>query len=226
MPKAATAVLVGAEFGSVNGRGGSEAGDPLRKTPRGEIVRQLDSAKTFALVAQHEKTRTASSGELTITNPVRTGVVHRPGAFHLHQWGRPITSADTKPSRHERWTGVSLRRKATPMKTLGEFIREKREATGLSLRELARRLEITAPFLSDIELGRRAPAEKNLALIAKELGIPLAEIQQYDHRETVSDFKAVIESNPDLALAFRTQLKQVRTGIMTPQELEKRLKAK
>lgn len=112
------------------------------------------------------------------------------------------------------------------MKTLGEFIREKREATGLSLRELARRLEITAPFLSDIELGRRAPAEKNLALIAKELGIPLAEIQQYDHRETVSDFKAVIESNPDLALAFRTQLKQVRTGTMTPQELEKRLKAK
>ncbi len=112
------------------------------------------------------------------------------------------------------------------MKTLGEFIREKREAAGLSLRELARRLEITAPFLSDIELGRRAPAEKNLALIARELAIPFDEIQQYDHRETVSDFKAVIESNPALALAFRTQLKQVRTGSMTPEDLAKRLKSK
>ncbi len=112
------------------------------------------------------------------------------------------------------------------MKTLGEFIRETREAAGLSLRELARRVEITAPFLSDIELGRRAPAEKNLALIAKELGIPLEQIHQYDHRDTVSDFKAVIENNPTLALAFRTQLKQVRTGSMTPEDLVKRLKSK
>lgn len=96
----------------------------------------------------------------------------------------------------------------------------------MSLRELARRVEITAPFLSDIELGRRAPAEKNLALIGKELGIPLGEIQQYDHRETVSDFKAIIESNPNLAMAFRTQLRQVRTGSITPEELAKRLKSK
>ncbi len=112
------------------------------------------------------------------------------------------------------------------MKTLGEFIREKREASGLSLRELARRVDITAPFLSDIELGRRAPAEKNLALIAKELGVTLAEIQEYDHRDTVSDFKAIIESNADLALAFRTQLKQVKTGSMTAAELARKLNPK
>ncbi len=112
------------------------------------------------------------------------------------------------------------------MKALGEFIREKREAAGLSLRELARRVEITAPFLSDIELGRRAPAEKNLSLIAKELGIPLEEMQQYDHRDTVSDFKAIIEGNPDLALAFRTQLKQVRSGSISPEDLATRLNSK
>lgn len=112
------------------------------------------------------------------------------------------------------------------MKTLGEFIREKREAAGLSLRELARRVEITAPFLSDIELGRRAPAEKNLALIAKELAIPIEEIHRYDHRETVSDFKAAIESNPDLAMAFRTQLKQLKTGSITPADLAKKLDPK
>lgn len=112
------------------------------------------------------------------------------------------------------------------MKTLGEFIREKREAAGLSLRELARRVEITAPFLSDIELGRRAPAEKNLALIANELGIPLGEIQQYDHRETVSDFKAIIESNPALAGVFRTRLKQLMAGSITAEELAKKLNPK
>lgn len=138
----------------------------------------------------------------------------------------PEVQTSAKRGRQGRPTGISLRCERTPMKTLGEFIREKREAAGLSLRELARRVEITAPFLSDIELGRRAPAEKNLALIAKELGIPLGEIQQYDHRETVSDFKAIIESNPALAGVFRTQLKQLKAGSITAEELAKKLNPK
>ena len=40
VPKAETAVFVGTEFDSVKGRGGGE-GEPLRKTPWGEIAWQL-----------------------------------------------------------------------------------------------------------------------------------------------------------------------------------------
>ncbi len=63
VPKAATAVFVGAEFDSIRGRGGEE-GEPLRKTPWGEIAWQLGGANAFALVAEHEKAKIAPSGEV------------------------------------------------------------------------------------------------------------------------------------------------------------------
>lgn len=37
----------------------------------------------------------------------------------------------------------------------GRVMREEREKRGLSLREMARRLGVSAPFLSDMELGNR-----------------------------------------------------------------------
>lgn len=39
----------------------------------------------------------------------------------------------------------------------GDFISEKRKALGISLRGMADTLEIAAPYLSDIEKGRRNP---------------------------------------------------------------------
>ncbi|MGH9962328.1 MAG: helix-turn-helix domain-containing protein, partial [Pyrinomonadaceae bacterium] len=59
------------------------------------------------------------------------------------------------------------------MKTLGQRIRELRDAKELSLRELAKKLEISAPFLSDIELGRRYPSDEVLASLARKLGVGL-----------------------------------------------------
>lgn len=44
----------------------------------------------------------------------------------------------------------------------GEFIAEKRKAAHKTLREIAEELEITAPYLSDIEKTRRNPPEKHL----------------------------------------------------------------
>ena len=60
--------------------------------------------------------------------------------------------------------------------TLGEKIRESRLARDITLRELARRLEITPSYLSDIENDRRVPAEGILKLIAGALEIPLDEL--------------------------------------------------
>ena len=63
VPKAATAVFVGTEFDSITGRGGN-GGEPLRKTPWGEIAWQLGGEKAFAVVAQHDEEGIAPGGDV------------------------------------------------------------------------------------------------------------------------------------------------------------------
>lgn len=55
--------------------------------------------------------------------------------------------------------------------SFGEFIAKKREEKEITLREMARRLDITPPYLSDIEKDRRNPPDKaKLDEIADILG--------------------------------------------------------
>jgi hypothetical protein len=63
VPETATAVFVGTEFDSLNGRGG-EDGTPLRKTPWGEIAYQLGGDAGFAVVAEHDKKSIAPGGDV------------------------------------------------------------------------------------------------------------------------------------------------------------------
>ena len=63
IPKAATAVFVGTEFDSYQGRGGND-GTPLRKTPWGEMAWQLGGADGFELVAEHEASTVAPGGDV------------------------------------------------------------------------------------------------------------------------------------------------------------------
>ncbi len=53
LPQAAVAVFVGTEFDSLTGRGGKN-GEPLRKTPWGEIAYQLGGDAALAVLAEHE----------------------------------------------------------------------------------------------------------------------------------------------------------------------------
>lgn len=41
--------------------------------------------------------------------------------------------------------------------TFGELLTQLREKHDVTLRELARKIEVSAPFLSDVEKGRKAP---------------------------------------------------------------------
>ncbi len=43
----------------------------------------------------------------------------------------------------------------------GDFIARKREERQITLREMARRLEVSAPFLSDVEKDRRNPFDND-----------------------------------------------------------------
>lgn len=62
-----------------------------------------------------------------------------------------------------------MRSKLTSKPTVGVAIRAKREPQ-MSMRELARRCGISAPYLSDIEHGNRSPSMAVMENIAAALG--------------------------------------------------------
>jgi len=57
--------------------------------------------------------------------------------------------------------------------TFGEAVRRQRLAKGLGVRELARALGLSAPYISDIEYDRRVPSETVLRALANVLGADL-----------------------------------------------------
>ena len=92
------------------------------------------------------------------------------------------------------------------MKTLGERIRELREERDLSLRELATKINVSAAFMSDVELGRRHPSDKHMAAVAKALRTSLEDLQQFDTRPPLREFRRATLSNPEYGFAFRQML--------------------
>ena len=90
------------------------------------------------------------------------------------------------------------------MRTLGERIRELREAKDLSLREFAKKLGgLSAAFLSDVELGRRHPSDAKLAGMARVLDTTVDELKQYDSRPPVEEMKRLSSKDPAFGFAFR-----------------------
>lgn len=101
------------------------------------------------------------------------------------------------------------------MKTLGDFIRELREGKDLSVRELAKRLGLSAPFLSDVELGRRHPSDEVLLKLARELGTTVAELRKRDARAPIPELRRLASRNPAMGFALR---KVVEDGV-DPEDL-------
>jgi transcriptional regulator with XRE-family HTH domain len=106
------------------------------------------------------------------------------------------------------------------MKTLGQHIRELRDKKDLSLRDLAEKLDCSAAFLSDIELGKRFPSSEMLTKIAKALSVKRDDLEKYDIRSDIEEFKKNSQSNPNYAFAFR---KMVDKNI-SPEEVLEMLK--
>jgi transcriptional regulator with XRE-family HTH domain len=87
--------------------------------------------------------------------------------------------------------------------TLGERIRARRTELRITLRELARRVEVSAPYLTDLEAGRRHPGPDVLIRIAAALELPVAELQALDTRLT-PEVRRWVETQPDVARLLRT----------------------
>jgi transcriptional regulator with XRE-family HTH domain len=90
------------------------------------------------------------------------------------------------------------------MEGIGPFIRRRRDELDLSLRELAKKLDCSPAFISDIELGRRHPSDKVLVEIARLLKVKVEELREMDVRAPIDEIKRITQDDPTLALAFRT----------------------
>ena len=91
------------------------------------------------------------------------------------------------------------------------------------MRELAKIIGISPPFISDIELGRRFPSEEILKKLARALDVSLEDLKQYDNLEPIADLRRLMDSNPKLGFAFRTAMEKVKSGELTADELIARL---
>lgn len=101
---------------------------------------------------------------------------------------------------------------------IGDRLRAARQATGISLRELARRANVSASLVSQIETGRLRPSVATLYTITGALGIPVADLLEAptpprnpespparnsiyddtrgDYPVTTTGLAAMIDSNP------------------------------
>ena len=68
---------------------------------------------------------------------------------------------------------------ATLEKKFGNRVRELRVTRKLSQEEVAHRAGMHRTYLGGIERGERNPSLKNIALIAKALGVSLSEFFQF-----------------------------------------------
>jgi transcriptional regulator with XRE-family HTH domain len=79
------------------------------------------------------------------------------------------------------------------IETLGDAIRWGREQRGVTLRALARKLDVSAPFLSDVEHGRRNP---NINAIANALDLDVDDLLRRKLCMSAEEWR---RRNPELA---------------------------
>lgn len=84
----------------------------------------------------------------------------------------------------------------TPVRDLGDFIREQRMSAQISIRGLAMKAGVSNPYLSQVERGLRRPSAEILAQIAKGLSISV---------ETLLAKAGILESAeaPEVVVAVR-----------------------
>lgn len=86
----------------------------------------------------------------------------------------------------------------TPFKPLafGAALRAAREAKSMRLFELSKKLNVSVPFLSDVENGRRPLSEDRIYIVAKFLGVsvlPLLELAARDRGKVILPIGAALD---------------------------------
>jgi len=84
--------------------------------------------------------------------------------------------------------------------TLGEAIYAARNERGMTLRALANAVGVSAPFMSDVEHGRRRPSEERLNAIAKALEMSAQDLQDVTLTREAAH---ALENDPELLALVR-----------------------
>ncbi|RFA06866.1 hypothetical protein B7R21_18075 [Subtercola boreus] len=87
--------------------------------------------------------------------------------------------------------------------SLGPSIRASRVDAGLSLRELARRIDVAPSYMNDIEHDRRTPSEAVLIKIAEQLPLDFDDLLALAGR-LGEDTELYLKSNPTVGVLLRT----------------------
>ncbi len=96
--------------------------------------------------------------------------------------------------------------------TLGQKVRRRRVAKGLSMHDLARRADCTASFICVIEKDRTLPSPAMLAKMAKALDMTVADLQETDVRSLSKILKRRAMAEPGLVVALRALLEAGISG--------------
>jgi transcriptional regulator with XRE-family HTH domain len=97
--------------------------------------------------------------------------------------GRESSAADRQPT-------------GEPVGTLGVRLKRVREKSGMSLREVARQLGVSASFVSQMENGKSQPSVATLYSLAQLLGISIDELFATDERDPGHSLAGVVEGGP------------------------------
>jgi transcriptional regulator with XRE-family HTH domain len=106
---------------------------------------------------------------------------------------------------------------------VGEFIRQQRERSAISLRKLADRAGISNPYLSQIERGVRKPSAEILKRIAHGLSVSAESLYEraglLEGRE-VPSVEAAIEEDTVLTERQKQALREIYRSFLTGHEQE------
>jgi transcriptional regulator with XRE-family HTH domain len=107
---------------------------------------------------------------------------------------------------------------------VGDFIRDQRRSTQLSLRKLADRAGVSNPYLSQIERGLRKPSAEILQQIAHALEISAETLYVragiLDERDIEADLLEAIRRDPGLTADQKKTLSHIYLSFRAQNDLE------
>ena len=89
-----------------------------------------------------------------------------------------------------------------PEQTFGEWLRDIRTKQNVSLRSVAQQIDISAPYLSDVETDRRIPSEEVIEKLSELLGVSAEEIAVRSGR-IGKQAEKYIKRNPEMVRLIR-----------------------
>ena len=97
---------------------------------------------------------------------------------------------------------------------IGPRLRDQRKALGISLRELARRIGVSASLVSQIERDKVNPSVSTLYALARELGLKMGDLFDTDGATSVRDRRQAPGSPPPVVVSEERSVINLESGIV------------